>query len=83
MPLFLSSYRLAALLSPAPVIVIVPLTNMYASQKSHKLDLTIVLLNLILLPVYVPLDSSFISIQFLVLNLDGWVDTLSNKFIIF
>ena len=30
-PLFLSSNCLAAASSPAPVIVIVPLTNMYAS----------------------------------------------------
>ena len=30
-PLFLSSARLAAASSPAPVIVIVPLTSMYAS----------------------------------------------------
>ena len=59
-PLFLSSSCLAEA-SPAPVIVIVPLTSMYASAKSHKLDLSIAVLNLISLPVYVLLDSSFIS----------------------
>ena len=69
-PLSLSSACLAAASAPAPVIVIFHLTNMYACEKSYKLDLSIVVLNLMLLPVYIPLDSSFISIQFLVLNLD-------------
>ena len=61
--------------------VIVPLTSMYAWLKSRKLDLNIAVLNLIWLAVlYTPCDSSFISTQFLVLNLDG---LFSNKFIIF
>ena len=71
-PSFLSSARLAAALSPAPVIVIVPLVSIYASAWSHKLDLSIVLLNLISLPVpYDSFDSWVISTQFFVLNLDG------------
>ena len=41
-------------------------------------------LNLIwVLTLYVPLDSSFLSTQFFVLNLDSWFGVLSNKFIIF
>ena len=55
-PLFLSSVYLAAALSPTPVIVIVPFTSTYASEKLHKLDLSILVLSLILLPVYVPHD---------------------------
>ena len=43
-PLFLSSNCLAAALSPAPVIVIVHFTSMYASEKLRKLDLSIVVL---------------------------------------
>ena len=58
--------------------VIVPLTGMYASLLSHKFDLIIdilklmllLLLFLLLLLVYAPRDSSFISTQFLVLNLE-------------
>ena len=58
--LFLSSNRFTASLSPASVIVMVPFTSMYASVYSHKLDFSIVFLNLISLPAsYVPLDSSF------------------------
>ena len=70
-PLSLSSTRLTAPSSPALVIVILPLTSMHASAQSHKLDLSIEVLNVISLLVYVPLDSSFISTQFFVLNLDG------------
>ena len=33
--------------------------------------------------LYVPRESSFSSTQFFVLDLDGWFDALSNKFIIF
>ena len=56
----------------SPAIVIVLLTSIYASLESYKLDFNIVVLNLIsLLILYIPLDSSFISMQFLVLNLDG------------
>ena len=46
-PLFLSSARFPASLSPISLIVIVPLTNMYASLQSYKFDLTIDVLNLI------------------------------------
>ena len=70
-PLFLLSNYFAASSFSAPVTVILPLTSINASALSHKLDLSIVVLNLISLFVYVPLDSSFISTQFLVLNLDG------------
>ena len=63
--------------------VIFPVTSIYASLQSHKLDLSIDVLNLIcLLGEYVPLASSFISTQFLVLNLDGLFDP-SFKFAIF
>ena len=71
-PLFLSSAHVAVASSPAPVIVIVPLTSIYESAQSHKLDLSIVVLNLMSLQVvYSLLDLSFISTQFFVLNLDG------------
>ena len=46
-PLFLSFARFAASSSPSPLIVIVPLTNIYASLQSHKLDLIVEVLNLI------------------------------------
>ena len=60
------------------------LTCIYASLLSHKLDLSIAFLNLIcLLGEYAPLISSFISTQFLALNLDGLFNPLSNKFSIF
>ena len=55
---FFASASSAAVL----LTVIVPLTRIYASLQSHKLDFRIVVLNLIwLLTLYVPLDSSFIS----------------------
>ena len=69
-------------------------SNCYCSLNKYvyvsiitKLDLSISVLNLISLLVYVPLYSSFISTQFLVLDLDGWFDglsatSLSNKFVI-
>ena len=70
--LFLSSARLVGASPPAPVIAIASLTSMCASEKSHKIDLSIVVLNLISLPVvYPPLGSSFTSTEFFVLNLDG------------
>ena len=45
-PLSLSSACLASASAPAPVIVIVPLMIMYESDN-HRLDLNIVVLNLI------------------------------------
>ena len=45
-PLSLSSACLASALVSAPVIVIVPFTSMYESAESHRLDLSIVVLNL-------------------------------------
>ena len=57
---------------------------MHASLESHKFDLIIKVLNLIwLLSLYVPRNSSFISTQFLVLNLDGLLCVLSKKLIVF
>ena len=83
-PLSPSSFCLAASSTSAPVIVILPLTSMYASLWSHKLDFNIMVLNLMsLLVLYTPLDLSLVSIQFLVQNLDNWFDVLSNRFIIF
>ena len=78
--LFLS----AVTFTPCPIRVMVPLISMYASLKSHKLDFNILDLNLILLLVlYVPLESSFISIQSFVLNLDGFqeLDLISHYYI--
>ena len=46
-PFSLSSAHLAAASAPLPLIVIVPLTRIYASLSSHKLDFNIVFLNLI------------------------------------
>ena len=40
-PLFLSSNRLAASLSPTPVIIIVPLTSIYVFYNHIKLYLTL------------------------------------------
>ena len=70
--------------APAPAVfgtVIVPLTCIYALLYSYKFDLIIDALNLLL--SYVPRDSSFISTQFLVLNVDGWFVVSPNKFITF
>ena len=64
--------------------VIVPLTSIYASLYSHKLDLGIEFLNLIWLSLLnVPRDLLFILIKFSVLNLDGWFGVVSEKSIIF
>ena len=73
---FLNITFLLVLLTAAPAAavfgtVIVPVTNMYESLSSHKFQLIIDLLNLMLLVSYLPFHSSFISTQFLVLNLDG------------
>ena len=46
-PLSLSSACLAPASPPAYVIVIFPLTRIYASLQSHKIDFNIVVLNLI------------------------------------
>ena len=58
--------------APAPALLLMaifPSASIYASLKSHKLDLRIAVLNLIyLLREYAPLMSSFISTQLLVLN---------------
>ena len=56
----------------ASLTVIFPLASIYESLWSQKLHFSIDILNFIfLLGEYVPSDSSFISTQFLVLNLDG------------
>ena len=56
-PLFPSSYCLFAAVSPASVIFVLPLTSIYASLQSHKLDFSIAVLNLMsLLVLYTPLD---------------------------
>ena len=68
----------------AGVIVIVPLTTIYASISSHRRDLNIEVLNLICLYSFnVPRGSSLISTKHFLLNLDGWFGASSNKFIIF
>ena len=46
-PLSVSSACLAAASAPLQLIVIVPLTRVYASLKSQKLDFNIAVLNLI------------------------------------
>ena len=43
-PFFSSSILFVASSAPAPVIVIVSLTSMYASLQSHKLDLKLTLI---------------------------------------
>ena len=86
---FLNITFLIVLFTAAPsaavlLAYIFPLTSTYASLSSHKLDLSIDVLNLIcLLGEYSPLMSSFISTQFFVLNLDPLFDALSNKFAVF
>ena len=73
--LFLST-AIAALLAHCPTTVM--------HHYSHKdLALTLVALSLIFSVLYVPCDRSFISIQLSLMNLDGWVFVLSNRFIIF
>ena len=60
--------------------VVDPLTSIYEPLKWHKLDLNIVVLNLVwLLVLYVPRESLFILSQFFILNLDGWFPLLSKK----
>ena len=60
-PLFISSNRFTASFSLALVIVIVPLATICASLYSHKPDLKIEILNLILLLVLqVPREPTFI-----------------------
>ena len=57
---------------------------MYASLKSRKCDLNIKVLNRMSpLALYVSCDSSFISTQFFVLNLDGWFVVWSKKLLFF
>ena len=69
---FLNITFLPMLFAAAPALLltaIFPSASIYASLKSHKLDLRIAVLNLIyLLREYAPLMSSFISTQLLVLN---------------
>ena len=82
--LFLSILFAAAPTAAVLLTDIFPLTSIYASLQSHKLDLSIAVLNLIcLLRQYAPLVLSFISTQFLVLNLDVLFDSSFNKFAIF
>ena len=59
-------FLLFATAAPAVLLTdIFLLTSIYASLQSHKLDLSIAVLNLIcLLGEYAPLMSSFISMQF-------------------
>ena len=64
--------------------VIVPFRSMYASLKSQRFDLSIVVWNLIWLSVlYVPRASTFTSTQFFVVNFDGLLLVLFSKFLIF
>ena len=86
---FLNITFLLILFAAAPAAAVLltdifPLTSIYASLQSHKLDLSIAVLNLIcLLREYGPLMSSFISTRFLALNLDGLFDASFNRFDIF
>ena len=70
-----------------PVTVIVPLTTIYTSLKSHKSDLSIGVLNFICLLCFylsstLP-DWSWTSIHFLEINLDTSSGFAPNKFVIF
>ena len=69
----LSALLFASVISfGSAVIVIVPLTSIYASPYLHKLDFNIEVLHLILLSkLYIPRESSIFSTQFFVLNLNG------------
>ena len=58
----------------------VPLTIYNASVESHKFYLVMDILNLMSLLSYVPFDSSFTSIQILVLSFDGWFVVSSERF---
>ena len=61
--------------------VIAAFTCMSAPLQSHRFDLIIEALNLISISaLYAPRDSSFISIQFLVLSLDDWFVVSSKNF---
>ena len=83
---FLSNTFLSALFGAAAAVfvlgtIIVPLKFMHTSLELHKLDSKIEVLNLIwLLVLYVSRESSFISTQFVILNLDGWSGVLPNRF---
>ena len=63
-------------------IIWVLLFSKYVSIIIITYNLNIEVLNLIWHVSYTPCESSFISTQFLVLNLDGWFGVLSNKFIV-
>ena len=45
--LLFSSSCIASGVAPAPAAVMVPLTSMYVSLKSHKFDFNVVVLNLV------------------------------------
>ena len=78
--LFLSILFAAAPTAAVLLTDIFPLTSIYASLQSHKLDLSIAVLNLIcLLGEYAPPMSSFVSTKFLVVNLDGLLDASSTN----
>ena len=86
-PQFLNITFLIVSFTAAPAVyvfgtVMVPLTSMYASLQSHKCDRIIDVLNLVLLLSYILFDSSFISTQFLAINLDGWFIVSSYGFIV-
>ena len=65
----LSSADFAFSPASSPVIVIIPLRSKYASRQSQTPDIIIEVLNLMILSYFLH-DSSFISSQFLVLDLD-------------
>ena len=63
----LSSALFPASSVPAPVIVVVPLTSMYVSLQSHKLDFNVEVSNLIrLLVLYVQLSHHVFLNNFLI-----------------
>ena len=74
----------AAAVTAVLLTVIFPLTSIYVSLQSRKLDLSIVVLSLTCLSEeYSTLTLSRISTQILVLNLYGLFDSSFNKFAIF
>ena len=66
--LLLLSAAIAATIARSSTTIIIPFTSMYGSLQSQNLDFSIVLLNLMFLVLYVLRLSSFIQIQFFVLN---------------
>ena len=79
LPVYLYYHYLYNMPATNAATVIVPLTSIYATLQSNKLDLNMEYLNLIwLFALYVPRFPSFISNQIFVLNLAAWFSCLTS-----